>query len=147
MPVNTDPIKLARFGGPFHAVLRVTTALTFMSHGTAKFFAFPLLPPMPGAHGPMPAPALFSLFGAAGILELVGGLLVLIGLFTRPVAFLLAGEMAIAFWMVHAGGGSVIPLVNHGESAYLFCFVFLWLSAAGAGPFSIDRRLEGGSAA
>ena len=136
--MNADPLKLARFAGPFHAILRITTALTFISHGSMKLLGFPQMPGMPG-QPPMPAPPLFSLFGVAGVLELVGGLLLLIGLFTRPVAFLLAGEMAVAFWMVHAQGG-IIPLVNMGESAYLFCFIFLWLSAAGAGPWSLDNR-------
>ena len=134
--MNTDPLKLARFTGPLHAVLRMATALTFVSHGTMKLLGFPAMPPMPGAPA-MPAPPLLSLMGVAGMLEMVGGLLVLVGLFTRPVAFLLAGEMAVAYGMAHAPQG-LIPVTNMGESAYLFCFVFLWLSAAGAGPCSID---------
>jgi len=81
----------------------------------------------------------FSLFGVAGILELVGGLLVLIGLFTRMAAFLLSGEMAVAYFMVHAAQGSVLsPILNGGESAVLFCFIFLLIAAAGAGAWSID---------
>lgn len=139
--MTADPLKLARFAGPFHAILRMATALTFVSHGSMKLLGFPAMPPMPGAP-PMPAPPLLSLMGVAGIMELVGGLLVLVGLFTRPVAFLLAGEMAVAYWMAHAPQGP-IPVTNMGESAYLFCFVFLWLSAAGAGPWSIDGRNGG----
>jgi putative oxidoreductase len=138
--MTNDPLNMARFSGPLHALLRVTTALTFISHGTMKLFGFPQMPPMPGAP-PMGAPPLLSLMGVAGILELVGGLLVLIGLFTRPVAFLLAGQMAVAYWMAHGSHGA-IPATNMGEAAYLFCFVFLWLSAAGAGPFSLDNRIE-----
>lgn len=130
--MNADPLKMARFAGPFHAALRVATALTFMSHGTMKLLGFPAMPAMP-------SPPLLSLLGVAGILELVGGLLILVGLFTRPVAFLLAGQMAVAYWMAHAPQGP-FPATNMGEPAYLFCFVFLWLSAAGAGPWSLDGR-------
>lgn len=135
--MSVDPLRLSRFSGPFHAILRIATALTFISHGSMKLLGFPQMPAMPGGPPPMPSPPIFSLFGVAGIIELVGGLLVLVGLFTRPAAFLLAGEMAIAYWMVHAQGG-IIPVTNMGESAYLFCFIFLWLSAAGAGPLSLD---------
>ena len=74
-----------------------------------------------------------------GILEAFGGLAVLLGLFTRPVAFILSGEMAVAYWMMHVPGGGFFPLVNKGDAAVLFCFVFLYLSAAGAGPWSLDR--------
>lgn len=137
--MSKDPLKLARFSAPLHAVLRMATALTFISHGTMKLLGYPHMPVMPGAPPPMPSPPLFSLFGVAGLIEITGGLLVLIGLLTRPVAFLLAGEMAIAYWMVHARGGFV-PVINMGESAYLFCFIFLWLAAAGAGPWSLDNR-------
>ena len=136
----TDPFKTARFSGPFHALLRVAAALSFISHGTMKLLGFPQMPAMPG-HPPMPSPPLLSLFGAAGVLELVGGALVLVGLFTRPVALLLSGEMAIAYWMVHAKGG-LVPATNMGEPAYLYCFVFLWLAAAGAGPFSLDSHQQ-----
>ena len=81
------------------------------------------------------SPPLFSLFGVAGMIELVGGLLLLVGLFTRPVAFLLAGEMAVAYFMAHAPH-SLFPIINQGEAAILFCFVFLYVAAAGAGPWS-----------
>ncbi len=138
--MRSDPLKLARFSGSFHALLRMATALTFLSHGTMKLMGFPQMPALPG-QPPMPILPVFSPFGLLGVLELVGGFLVFVGLFTRPVAFLLSGEMAVAFWMVHARGG-VIPLTNMGESAYLFCFIFLWLSAAGSGPWSIDRRKD-----
>jgi len=135
--MSADPFKLGRFAGPLHALLRVTAALSFMSHGTMKLLGFPHMPAIPGVP-PMPAPPLLSLFGAAGTLEIVGGALVLLGLFTRPVALLLAGEMAIAYWLVHARGG-LIPVTNMGEPAYLYCFIFLWLAAAGSGSFALDK--------
>ena len=101
-----------------------------MAHGTAKLFSFPDI----GMN-----PPLFSLFGLAAVLEVVGGVLLVIGLFTRPVAFILAGEMAVAYFMAHAPQ-SFFPIVNNGESAILFCFVFLYLVAAGAGAWSLDSN-------
>jgi putative oxidoreductase len=112
------------------STLRVVSGLLFMSHGIVKLFGFPA-----GAQpGQVP---LFGLMGFAGVLELFGGFLVLIGLFTRPVAFVLAGEMAVAYFMAHASQ-SFFPALNHGEPAILFCFIFLCLSATGAGSWSID---------
>jgi putative oxidoreductase len=112
------------------AVLRIVTALLFLQHGTAKLLGFPAMDP------PMNV-ELFSLFGLAGVLELVGGSLILIGLFTRPVAFILAGQMAVAYFMAHAPM-SFYPLLNQGEAAILFCFVFLYLVFAGPGAWSVD---------
>jgi putative oxidoreductase len=111
-------------------VLRIVTGLIFMEHGTQKILGFP-----PGSN---PQPALFSLFGFAGLLELVGGLLILLGLFTRPVAFLLAGEMAVAYFMGHASRG-FFPVNNGGDAAILYCFVFLYFVFSGPGAWSIDR--------
>jgi putative oxidoreductase len=119
------------------SVLRIVTALIFLEHGAQKLLGFP---PMP-AGGLVPPP--LSLFWFGGILELFGGLLLLIGLFTGPVAFLLAGEMAVAYWMFHAPQ-SVYPAVNMGDAAILYCFVFLYLSAAGPGPWSVDSWRRGG---
>jgi putative oxidoreductase len=111
------------------SVLRIMAALLFMAHGTMKLLGFP----DSGRAGP----ELFSLMGLAGTLEIVGGILLVLGLFTRPVAFILAGEMAVAYFMAHAPQ-DFFPIKNGGESAILFCFVFLYLAAAGAGSWSLD---------
>jgi putative oxidoreductase len=119
------------------AVLRVVTGLLFLEHGSQKLLGFPA--------GPHPMPELFSLFGFSGVLELVGGALILLGLFTRPVAFLLAGEMAFAYFMGHAPRG-FFPVNNGGDAAILYCFVFLYLMVAGAGAVSLDGAMRSGSA-
>ncbi len=128
--MTTDPLRMSRFIGPFHALLRIVTGLIFLEHGTMKLFGFP-----PGGN---PQPPVGSFFWVGGVMELVGGLLIVIGLFTRPVAFLLAGEMAVAYWLVHAPQ-SPYPAVNMGDAAILFCFVFLFLAAAGSGPWAVDH--------
>ena len=112
------------------SVLRIVAAFTFITHGTQKLLAFPVLEP----RNPVP---LLSLFGVAGALELVGGSLLLLGLFTRPVAFLLSGEMAVAYFVAHASR-SFWPILNRGEVVVLFCFLWLFLAAAGPGPWSLD---------
>ena len=112
------------------SVLRIVTAFLFMMHGSAKILHVPHQPELDDI-------ALFSLIGIGGLLELFGGLLVLIGLFTRPVAFILSGEMAVAYFMVHAPN-AFLPLLNEGDGAVLFCFVFLYLAFAGPGPWSVD---------
>lgn len=113
-------------------LLRIVTGLLYLEHGTGKILGFP--------HSSMAFPPAWSLFWAAGWLELVGSLLLIVGLFTRPVAFLLAGEMAIAYWMIHAPE-SIFPIINRGESAILFCFIFLLFAATGPGSWSIDEKL------
>jgi putative oxidoreductase len=110
------------------SVLRIMTALLFLQHGLMKLFGFPATDFQP---------PLFSLVGLAGVLEFVGGLLLLVGLFTRSVAFILSGEMAVAYFMAHAPQ-SFFPAKNNGESAILFCFVFLYLIFAGPGSWSLD---------
>ena len=115
------------------SVLRIVTALLFLEHGTQKLLGFPA--------SPNPSPALFSIYGLAGVLELVGGLLILAGLFTRPVAFLLCGEMAFAYFMGHFPRG-FFPVQNGGDAAILYCFVFLYLFVAGAGAWSLDRLMQ-----
>ena len=112
------------------SLLRIVTGFLFMQHGGQKVLGFP---------APQHAPfELFSIMGLAGGLELVGGFLIVVGLFTRPVSFVLSGLMAFAYFMAHAGQG-LWPLLNGGELAALYCFVFLYLSVAGGGEWSIDR--------
>lgn len=113
------------------SVLRIITGLLFIEHGTMKLFNFPPSDMFAGGI------ELVSLTGLAAILELVGGALIVLGLFTRPVAFILSGEMAVAYFMAHAPS-SFFPTINGGESAILFCFIFLYLACAGAGPWSVD---------
>ncbi len=115
------------------AVLRIVTALLFLEHGTGKILGFP--------HSSMAFPPPWSLFWAAGWLELVGSLLLIVGLFTRPVAFVLAGEMAVAYWLIHAPE-SVYPIINRGEAAILFCFIFLLFVATGPGKWALDHVLR-----
>ncbi len=117
------------------SVLRIVAAFLFIQFGTAKLFAFPGAV-MPGGG----TVALASLPGIAGLLEAVGGALLLVGLATRPVAFLLSGEMAFAYFIGHAPHG-FWPVLNQGHPAVLFCFVWLYLSAAGGGPWSVDAAL------
>ena len=112
------------------AILRIMTALLFMAHGTAKLFSFP---------DTGMSPPLFSLVGLAAVLEVIGGILLVLGLFTRPVAFILSGQMAVAYFMAHAPQ-NFYPILNGGESAILFCFIFLYLVFAGAGAWSLDRH-------
>jgi putative oxidoreductase len=114
------------------AALRIVTALLFIEHGTQKLFGWPA-PPQAGL------PPAFSLFWFGAILEAFGGLLILVGLFTRPVAFVLAGEMAVAYWMFHAPR-NFFPVLNGGDAAILYCFVFLLLVFTGPGAFSLDGR-------
>jgi putative oxidoreductase len=120
---------LARLSPFLLSVLRIVAAFTFLAHGTQKLFAFPTGPRF----------ALSSLMGAAGLIETAGGALMLLGLFTRPVALVLSGEMAYAYFTTHMPSGAW-PIVNGGELAVLYCFVWLYFAAAGPGPISIDRR-------
>lgn len=113
------------------SVLRIAAALTFMSHGLMKLFDFPA--PQPGAPDPLPMILL-----VAAWMEVIGGALLTLGLFTRPVAFLLSGQMAVAFFLFHVAAGGIVPAINQGEPAYLFCFIFLYLAFAGGGAWSAD---------
>lgn len=130
--MNTGIIP-ANWSGPLLSVLRIMTGLLFISHGTAKFFQFPLVEYFKDG---VP---LFSMLGLSGVLELVGGLLIIIGLFTRITAFVLSGMMAVAYFMFHAPA-SFYPIINQGELAIIYSFVFLYLAATGAGPWSLDAR-------
>lgn len=128
-----------RFVAPALSLLRIVAAFLFVQHGTAKFLGVPHVATFDGLQ-------LASLGGVAGVLELVGGAMLLLGLFTRPVAFVLSGEMAVAYFIGHVQGkGNVLsPLLNGGEPAVLFCFIFLYLAAAGGGPLSIDAMRRRG---
>jgi putative oxidoreductase len=119
------------------AILRIVVALLFMEHGLAKLIHFPV--PQPGVPSPLP-----PLLLAAAWIEVVGGVLITVGLFTRLVAFLCAGEMAIGYFMFHFPQ-SFWPIVNMGEAAILYCFIFLYLAAAGPGAWSIDSMRERGA--
>lgn len=120
-----------RWAGEALSLLRIVAALLFLLHGTSKLVGFP---PYPMA---LPQPGELLWIGA--IIELVGGLMLLVGFLSRPVAFILSGQMAVAYWMFHAPR-STFPSVNMGEPAILFCFIFLLIAAAGAGPWSLDAK-------
>lgn len=113
------------------SVLRFVTGLIFLLHGTQKLIGWPTRA--------NPAPELLSLFGLGGIMEMVGGALIMVGLFTRPVAFLLAGEMAFAYFWFHAPR-NVFPTLNGGDAAILYCFIFFYFVFAGPGPWSLDAK-------
>jgi putative oxidoreductase len=115
------------------SILRIFTGLELLEHGTGKILGFPVVPNW--AHV-----QITSLTGLGGLIELVGGILFTIGLFTRPVAFILSGFTAVAYFMAHAGKG-FYPVLNGGELAALYCFVFLYFVFAGAGPWSVDALL------
>ncbi len=126
--MNSLESRLSALSPYFLALLRIVAALLFLSHGTMKLLGFP-----PSNF----QPPLLSLFGLAGVVEITGSTLLVLGLFTRPAAFILSGEMAVAYFTAHLPHG-FFPILNHGESAVLFCFIFLYLVFAGPGAFSID---------
>jgi putative oxidoreductase len=121
---------LQRWQPQLLAILRIVTGLLFVEHATVKFFSFPTAFQVP--------PPLPPILVAAGIIELVAGTLITVGLFTRLAAFIASGEIAIGYWMMH-GSKSFWPIVNQGEAAIMFCFIFLYIAAAGPGAWSIDR--------
>ena len=117
------------------SLLRLVTAYLYLQHGTAKLLHVPHVAMFDQLRA-------LSLDGFAGVLEIVGGLLMLLGLFTRPVAFILSGEMAVAYFSVHARQGHFfMPVLNGGEEAVLYCFIFLFLATSGGGPWSVDALL------
>jgi putative oxidoreductase len=124
---------LAAWAPRMLSVLRIMTGLLFLEHGTQKLLAFP--PRAAGAAGPV----LMSLLGVQGCLELVGGVLIVLGLFTQPAAFILAGDMAFAYFFRHFPR-NFFPMLNDGDAAVLYCFTFLYLAVAGGGPWSLDAR-------
>jgi putative oxidoreductase len=131
-----DTNTLERWSPYVLSVVRIVVALIFIEHGTQKLFGFPA--------NPNPGPAAFTLSWFSGVIEAFGGLLMLLGLFTRPVAFILSGEMAVAYWMAHAPRG-IYPALNGGDAAILYCFIFLLFVFTGPGAWSIDsaRRPAG----
>ena len=135
----SDASRLSTWRPHALAALRIVTALLFIEHGTQKFFSFPGEVPM----------EMNPLLWASAVLELFGGLLILVGLFTRPTAFILCGFMAVAYFMAHAPQG-FFPLLNQGELAVLYCFVFLYFVFAGPGAWSVDAtrsKVQAGAAA
>ncbi len=128
-------MNLSKWSPALLSVLRIVSGILFVEHGTSKIFSFPSAPMH---QGPPPEGLMAVLGQTSGVLELVGGILLIIGLFTRITAFILSGEMAVAYFMVHFPMG-LYPIDNHGELAALYCFIFLYLAAAGGGPFSLDR--------
>ncbi|WP_411957901.1 DoxX family protein [Paracoccus homiensis] len=127
-----SPSTLNRLAPSMRSVLRIIAALIFMAHGTQKILGYPASDMNP---------AMFSLSWVAGMMELIGGALLVVGLFSRPVAFLLSGQMAVAYWIAHAPQGP-FPALNGGDAAILYCFVFLYLVFAGPGPISLDAILR-----
>lgn len=124
--------SLSRYAPTVRSVLRIVAALIFMAHGTQKILGFPASDMNPAA---------MSLPWIAGIMELVGGALLVLGLFSRPVAFLLSGLMAFAYWLAHAPQ-SPFPVLNGGDAAILYCFIFLYIFVAGPGPISLDAMFR-----
>jgi len=131
----SQSLAAGRFSPQAIAALRVVTGLLFVEHGLVKLAGFP--------EGAQPGQqALLSLFGIGGLIELITGLLIVLGLFTRPAAFVAAGQMAVAYFMFHAPAG-FYPVLNGGEPAILFAFIFLLLSTTGAGAHSLDGLRRG----
>jgi putative oxidoreductase len=114
------------------SVVRIVAALLFFEHGLSRLFGFP---------SPLPTPALFGLYWFAGAIELAGGALLALGLFTRIAAFIMSGEMAFAYFLSHASHG-FFPILNRGDGAILYCFIFFYIAFAGAGPWSLDVLLR-----
>ncbi len=132
--MNNITSKWVSWSPYFQAMLRIVAAFTFVLAGTVKLVAFPAgIPPTGGTV------ELMSQMGLGGVLEVVGGALLLLGFFTRPVAFTLSGMMAVAYFQFHFPGG-FWPVLNGGVNAILYCFIFLYFSATGAGPWSLDAK-------
>jgi len=124
--------SVAQYSPYILSILRIVAGLLFFEHGTSRLFGFP---------SPLATPALFSMYWFAGALELIGGALLALGLFTRPVALIVSGEMAFAYFISHAPHG-FFPILNRGDGAILYCFVFFYLAFAGAGPLSVDALMR-----
>ena len=121
----------ARYAPYVLSIVRIVAALLFFEHGTSRLFGWP---------SPLPTPALLSMYWFAGAIELAGGALLALGLFTRPVALIMSGEMAFAYFISHAPAG-FFPILNRGDAAILYCFIFLYIAFAGGGPWSVDALM------
>jgi len=119
---------IGRYAPYILSIVRIVVALLFFEHGLSRLFGFP---------SPLPTPAIFTLYWFAGAIEFAGGALVTLGLFTRTAAFIMSGQMAFAYFLSHAPAG-FFPILNRGDGAILFCFIFLYIAFAGAGPWSLD---------
>jgi putative oxidoreductase len=128
--MNVETVAL-RYSPVVLSILRIVAALLFLEHGTSRLFAWP---------SPLPAPEFLTMYWFAGAIELAGGILLALGLFTRPVAIIMSGEMAFAYFISHAPN-SFFPILNRGDAAILYCFVFLYIAFAGPGPWSLDAIL------
>ena len=128
--MSLTPALYATWSPRLLGLLRIILGFLFLQHGTAKLFGAPHVAMFDGLQ-------LLSVMGAAGVIELVGGSLLLVGLFTRPVAFILSGQMAAAYFIAHAPAG-FLPILNGGEMAVMYCFTFLYFAAAGGGAYSLD---------
>jgi putative oxidoreductase len=124
--------KLEQYSPYVLSILRIVAALLFLEHGTSRLFGFP---------SPLATPPLFTMYWFAGAIEFVGGALLLAGLAARPAALVMSGEMAFAYFLSHAPHG-FFPILNRGDSAILYCFVFLYIAFAGPGPWSLDGALR-----
>lgn len=133
---------LGRYEPYAYALLRIITGFLFLWHGTQKLLGYPPPPP-----SPTPAPPLSPLIAAAGAIELIGGLLILFGLFAGLAAFIASGTMAVAYFMAHFSMQAFLPIQNRGELAVLYCFVFLYIAARGSGVWSLDSLIRGTNAA
>jgi putative oxidoreductase len=121
----------ARYAPYVLSIVRIVAALLFFEHGTSRLFGWP---------SPLPTPAPLSMYWFAGAIELVGGALLVLGLFTRPAALIMSGEMAFAYFISHAPAG-FFPILNRGDAAILYCFIFLYIAFAGGGPWSVDALM------
>ena len=128
---------LSKYQPHLLSILRIVSGLLFLEHGMQKILNFPPMAPAMAAAIP---PKMMPIILAAGAIELVGGALITVGLFTRWAAFICSGEMAVAYFMGHMARGGIYPSLNGGDAAILFCFVFLFLAAAGPGPIAVSRK-------
>jgi len=125
--------RISKYSPEALSVVRIVVGLLFLEHGSAALLGFP--------HPTSPAPAIMTVIWVQRVLELLGGLLMVIGLFTRPVGFILAGDMAVAYFMAHAPK-NFFPMINGGDAAILFCFIFLFLFVSGSGRWSLDNKIS-----